>query len=210
MEVMWEKFFKPEVRHSGQKYISKELISVSNPSQTEVIGYVRSSSSFKVNLKTAAVGSPSFQAHCTCPAFKKGQLCKHVWAVLSVALNKFPDFFHGKNELDQPSKVPTQKSAYQIKQNDYRKAQYQKMKEQKKSFKNKRQATGPQHPIEVERAHQYFYQNGFSFQVSDTEEEVQSAKKKLSRLFHPDLGGSHEEIIELNKQSEILIQFYKK
>lgn len=207
---MWDQFFKPEVRHSGQKYINKELISISNPSETEVIGYVRSSSSFKVNLKTATVASPSFQALCTCPASKKGQLCKHVWAVLSVALKKYPDFFYSKNEIDQPVKVQTEKSAYQVKQNDYRKAQYQKMKQQKKSFKNKKQSSSPQFPADVEKAIQYFAQNGFSFESQGSEEEVQLAKKKLSRLFHPDLGGSHEEIIELNKQSEILIRFFKK
>lgn len=207
---MWDQFFKPEVRHSGQKYINKELISISNPSETEIIGYVRSSSSFKVNLKTTTVESSTFQAHCTCPASKKGQLCKHVWAVLSVALTKYPDFFYSKNDIEQPSKVPVEKSAYQIKQNDYRKAQYQKMKEQKKLFKNKKQSSVPQFPVDVEKAIQYFNQNGFSFESEGSEEVVQSAKKKLSRLFHPDLGGSHNEIIELNRQSEILIQFFKK
>jgi uncharacterized Zn finger protein len=207
---MWDQFFKPEVRHSGQKYVDKELISISNPSETEVIGYVRSSGSFKVNLKTATVASSSFQALCTCPASKKGQLCKHIWAVLSVALNKYPDFFYSKNDIEQPSKAPTEKSAYQIKQNEYRKAQYQKMKEQKKLFKNQKQNSSPEYPREVEKAIQYFTQNGFPFESQSTEEEVQSAKKKLSRLFHPDLGGSHEEIIELNRQSEILIQFFKK
>jgi hypothetical protein len=35
------------------------------------------------------------------------------------------------------------------------------------------------------------------------------AKRKLSRIFHPDKGGTHEESVELNQNCEILLRFIK-
>ncbi len=36
---------------------------------------------------------------------------------------------------------------------------------------------------------------------------VAEAKKKLSRIFHPDKGGTHEEMAELNHQCELVLQY---
>ena len=39
------------------------------------------------------------------------------------------------------------------------------------------------------------------------EEALKNAKKKLSRVFHPDIGGSHQESVDLNVNYDILIRF---
>ncbi len=53
----------------------------------------------------------------------------------------------------------------------------------------------------------YFSENGFELRNSMTKENVSQAMKKLSRIFHPDKGGTHEEFTELNKNAEILTKF---
>lgn len=206
---LWESFFKPETRHSGDRFISKDLVSVSSSSDTEVNGFIRATSAFKISLKSKSIASTSFSATCSCPASQRGQLCKHIWAVVSLAHKKFPDFFQEKKEIEAPLKRSSEKNSYQLKQASFRKAQYQKMKELKKNRDKKSKAPEPEYPVAIEKAVHYFRQNGFEFVAPVSEEQIQSAKKKLSRLFHPDLGGSHEEIVQLNTQSEVLLKYFK-
>ncbi|MGZ5280476.1 MAG: SWIM zinc finger family protein, partial [Pseudobdellovibrionaceae bacterium] len=104
------------------------------------------------------------------------------------------------------------KEAYKAKQNDYRKQQYQKQKQRLKDIKqdkkkSKNALPAPTLPEDVERAMAYFSDNGFPLENPPRSETVQLAKKKLSRIFHPDIGGSHDEILELNKHCETIFDF---
>jgi hypothetical protein len=36
------------------------------------------------------------------------------------------------------------------------------------------------------------------------------AKKKLSRVFHPDKGGTTEEMVELNRNCELVLDFLRR
>jgi cellulose synthase/poly-beta-1,6-N-acetylglucosamine synthase-like glycosyltransferase len=47
----------------------------------------------------------------------------------------------------------------------------------------------------IENAFEYFLQNGFDLKISFNEESISRARKKLSRVFHPDIIGTHEEIL---------------
>jgi hypothetical protein len=38
-------------------------------------------------------------------------------------------------------------------------------------------------------------------------DSISRARKKLSRIFHPDTNGTHEEIVELNKNTDLLLKF---
>lgn len=222
----WEHFFKPEVRSSGLAFVKKGNVSVSQLSDTEIQSYVRASTSFKVSLKSKSISSPIVMVSCTCPVSKKGQFCKHIWAALLVVEEKKPDFLDSKTELEKQTeadvasapKLKTQsqnesQAAYKAKQADYRKEQYklqkQKIKDRKLKLKNKDKEPENLFPPFVEEALKYFHENGFSLRDDMTKESISFAMKKLARVFHPDVGGSHEEILELNRFADILTKFSK-
>lgn len=232
----WEHFFKPEVRSSGRTLFTQGKVSINQPSDTEVIAYIRVSTPFKVSLKSKTIASQTIYCDCNCPSGKKDLFCKHIWATLLEAEKRSPDFFENKTDIEKmsselknnvfKSKPSVQTNAYEDKQaafkekqNEfkkqqkekqslYRKVQYQKQKLIKNKLK-KNHAEIPQYPHDVELALEYFFKNGFDFRETMTTEIINSGKKKLARIFHPDLGGSHEQTIELNKFADILIKFIK-
>lgn len=220
----WELFFKPEVRSAGNAFVAKGQVALMRPTDTELQAYIRTSTSYKVQLKSPSIDSHLVIAGCNCPQGKKGNLCKHIWATLVVVEEKNPDFFSCKTELSnlsedaattpqRPKLSQTQidaQAAYKIKQADYRKQQYQIQKERAQKFKknkNLKTPITPFFPANVMEALEYFSKNGFVLESSLNTETVSSARKKLARVFHPDLGGSHDEILELNRYTDVLINF---
>lgn len=216
--------FKPETRSSGQAYIRKGVVTSSMPSDTEIQAYIRGATTYRIHLKSDYVSSDTIRASCTC---QKG-LCKHIWAALLQCQEKHPDFLDGKTEIEFADEAATAKAsarpktqaqidsqaAYKTKQADFRKAQYQKqkqlLKEKKLATKKKKSAeVGPQFPSDVQQAIDFFCSNGFILENPLNAIVIGMAKKRLSRVFHPDIGGSHTEILELNKNYDILIQFVK-
>lgn len=222
---IWEHFFKPETRSSGRSLFSQGKVSIQQPSDIEVVAYVRVSPPLKVSLKTESMASDTLLVDCNCPAGKKGLLCKHIWAGLLATEQKNPDFFESKTEIQKKEALskpeaqakPTEKSQayetkqaeYKEKQANYRKEQYQKQKQRLKDIKQNKNSTPEKiaFPREIEKALSFFSQNGIELRDSLNKELVGSAKKKLARIFHPDLGGSHDEILELNKYADVLIEF---
>lgn len=99
-------------------------------------------------------------------------------------------------------------AAMKIRAAEYRKAQYQKMKERAKELKGKSRsiarASAATYPEDIQAALDYFAQNGFPMPEGPDADIVSEAKKKLSRVFHPDKGGTQDEITELNRHSEAL------
>ena len=236
----WEHFFKPEVRTSGRALFSQGKVFIQQPSDTEIVAYLRISSPFKVSLKTKFISDHTVFADCNCPAGLKDHFCKHIWASLLAIQDKNPDFFEGKTELekmksilketvfkpnldkknkaheDKQAELKKKQSDYKKQQKEkqslYRKIQYQKQKLKlntlKKNKKNK--SEDREFPSDVEQALAFFSENGFNLRTSMTKEIISSAKKKLARIFHPDLGGRHEEILLLNKSTDILMEFIRK
>lgn len=226
----WEPYFKPEVRSSGRTLHSKGVVNFSHGSDTQVQCYIRGSSPCKVSFSAESVETPVFSASCTCPIAKKGQTCKHMWAALTELDVKSSDFLEGKSELltgndggqvaaaERPitasqtaytEKRAAHETAYKEKQADYRKQQYQLQKQKLNAKKGKisKLNVAPSYPDEVEAALKYFEENGFELRTNFTEEEISVARKKLARVFHPDKGGSHQEITELNQFAEILLEY---
>jgi hypothetical protein len=221
----WEHFFKPEARSSGRTLFSQGKVSIAQPSDTEVVVYVRTSPPIKASLKVESVASDTVYVDCNCPAGKKNQFCKHVWAGLLATEEKSPDFFEAKTEIEKKefsskseaiAKPTAQSQAWQEKQTalkeqqkTYRKVQYQKQKQRLlKSKKNREDEPAASiFPEEVESALNFFSENGFDLRDSLNVEQVSTAKKKLSRVFHPDRGGNHAEILELNKWADILMEY---
>lgn len=236
----WEHFFKPEVRSSGRSLFSQGKVSINKPSDTEIIAFVRVSPPLKVSLKTKSIDGTTVYADCNCPAGKKDLFCKHIWAALLATEEKNSDFFEDKTEIEKMASIlkettfkpkpsaqthayEEKQAAYKEKQTAYkeqqkekqalyRKIQYQKQKLRLNSLKkNKKEAPEEQtFPSDVEKALFYFSQNGFELRESMNKDVVSAAKKKLARIFHPDLGGSHDEILDLNKFTDILMTFIAK
>ncbi len=220
-----ETYFTSGARSAGYRFFADGKVSVSQPSDTEISAYVKPS--FKVTLKSPSVEDSVLLAACICPYFKKGRLCKHAWAAVLAASDKSPDFLENKITIEisteahgatRPSYTPkpeteaqtNAKAAYKAKQDLYRKEQYQKQKQRLKDIKNtkkKKLVAEPAFPKPVEKALVYFLENGFDFKVSLSEESILRARKKLSRVFHPDLGGTHQEILELNKNTDLLLKY---
>jgi hypothetical protein len=220
----WEHSFKSEIRTSGQAFVAKGKVNFSQPSETEVQCYIRASSSFKVIVKTDSIGSDTLTVDCTCPSSKKNQLCKHVWAALLTINIKNPDFLEEKIKLEKKSTPLFEtvsktsqiwldsQAAFKQKQAEYRKEQYQKQKQRIKDRKNTHQKDRhlvPDFPPSVELALNYFSENGFVLRETLNKASLGVATRKLARIFHPDVGGSHNEILELNKFAEILEKYAK-
>jgi uncharacterized Zn finger protein len=223
VEETWGHFFKPEVRSGGRVYFAKGNLSSSQRSDTEIEAFIRGATSYKVSFKSDSIESELLIVDCTCPASKKGQFCKHIWGTLLQVEKNHPDFLESKSEIkkkgpeyeSQPPATPQSQtelqSAFKSKQADYRKQQYQKqkqlVKDQKQRKKKNKVQVEPEFPKDVELALAFFSENGFPMNIPINADEVRLAKKKLSRIFHPDIGGSHAEILALNENFQVLMSF---
>lgn len=217
----FQSFFKSSARSAGQRLLNEAKVSFSKPSATEIAAYVKPN--YRVILKSESLQSSSLNADCNCPPSKKGEFCKHIWAVFLAVFDKSPDFFENMSKITKNTPVLKQRvqsetqvnsqNAFKLKQDAYRKEQYQKQKARAKKFKKTKKKSfvaEPQFPSDVQTALDYFSTNGFSFTDSLNKESIFIARKKLARIFHPDVGGSHDESTELNSQSEVLLKFVAK
>lgn len=212
VEHLFEQFFKPEIKRSGSDYFLKNSVIISNKSDTHIHAYIKGTTNARISFSASSIEDDSFTADCSCPSSGKGQLCKHMWAVLLMAEKLGLDFLSSKINIEKISKSNPRQDAYREKQSDYRKLQYQKQKLNAKKLKltkeNKKfQDEQPRLPDHVEKALTFFSENGFPIKKPIKEEDVQNARKKLARVFHPDVGGSHEETVILNQHYNILIEY---
>lgn len=221
IEETFGSLFKPEIKSSGRKLFIQEKVSLTSGSDTAVQAYVRIAPPAKVNL-TSEIASSSITADCSCPVAKKSRFCKHIWATLLAAEERYPDFFIGKiviEKLESSSsphdeKQKTYQETAKKRASDYRKEQYQKQKLNAKERKNGKKTadttfTTKSFSVEEEAALAYFSLNGFPMPTGPNKEILAEAKRKLSRIFHPDKGGSHEESVELNMHCEIILNFFR-
>lgn len=200
-----ESYFKPEERRRGEDLFAKELVVISSASDTDVKGFVKGSAACRVTLSAKDVASITFTAEGTCTTARKGILCKHIWGVLQALDARGADFLEGKTEIGEPT--PQQESP---KQNEYKARQKERAKEFRQAMKLKdKKAKGKErgpafhYPAHVEEARRYFQENGFPLENMSLD-EIANAKKLLSRVFHPDKGGTSDEILTLNKNFDIL------
>ena len=222
----WEHFFKSEVRAQGLRIFRAKKVSSRLLSDTEVQAFVKDTSGFKVLCKSLKVESPILNVRCSCPLFQRGQFCKHIWATLLKIEESHNDLLDGKTELqraDEPQESPQKakerkiktaaqsefQASYKEKQKAYRKQVYEKQKQRAKEIKASRKSLplSVEYPLPVQKALDYFTENGFPMDTSLTQENLALAKKKLSKVFHPDLGGSHDEILELNRNLNELLSY---
>ena len=226
VEANFGNLFKPELKSSGRKLLVQEKISLASHSDTGIQAYVRVAPPFRVTLACDDVASTAFTAECSCPVAKKSRFCKHIWATLLCVEEKYPDFLIGKTEINKVEASPSlgegtkenSKASFQEtakkRASDYRKDQYQKLKNRAKEKKRERlglenAVSSSSYTPEVEATLAYFAENGFPMPGGPSKDILAEAKRKLSRVFHPDKGGSHEESVELNRNCEVLMDFFR-
>ncbi|MBC7691142.1 MAG: SWIM zinc finger family protein [Methylotenera sp.] len=227
----FENFFKPETQSSGRKLVAQEKVFISSAGDTSLQAYVRGAPPLRVTLTSESMDSPLISANCSCPAAKKGQFCKHLWAVFLCVAEKHPDFLAGKSDLEKaetaadPRAIARAEAAASAKQqaSERRKEHYQQQKARAKAYKSQHAQGGSgkgarkgsysreestsvptagQYPPEIEASILYFSENGFPMPEGPSELILSEAKRKLSRVFHPDKGGSHEESVQLNEHCD--------
>lgn len=196
-------FFKSDIRANGSQLFAQNRASLANASETFVQAYVKDGSSYQVRLLSTDIASPSFSAECNCATGKKNRFCKHIWAALLCVEQKNPDFLNAKVSIDKPEIIlDPKKEAAKKHASEYRKAQYRKQKEYLKEIKKNRETRF--YSADVQVALDYFLKNGFDFDGQPSEEAIAKAKRALSKVFHPDRGGSDGEAAELNRMCEVL------
>lgn len=198
---MLDQYFKTEDRARGEALLRS--VSLNGGSDSGVRAFV---DKCKVTLMSEGIESESFTAACTCANGRKGRLCPHIWAV--VLKLDGSDFLSAKTEIQGAEPVARPVNARQA---EYRKQQAEKHKARLKEIRReKKKAEAPsvqiQYPPDVEDARGFFAANGFALEPLDLEAALH-AKKLLSRVFHPDKGGSHEEVIELNRHFSAIEEF---
>jgi SWIM zinc finger len=235
IENLFGNLFKPEVKSAGQKLIAQDKISLTSKSDTGIQAYARTTPAFKVSLVSPSISSTSFTADCTCPAAKKERFCKHIWAVLLSVEKDYSDFLNAKiniqkieaaNESKTVTTLQAEKNLLReliqkeykenarLKANDYRKELYQKQKNLLNDKKNRLKNSSTQksvkkYPNEVESALSYFSENGFPMLDGPSKDILIEAKRNLSRVFHPDKGGTHAESVLLNQNCTVLELYLK-
>jgi spore cortex formation protein SpoVR/YcgB (stage V sporulation) len=151
-----------------------------------------------------------------------------MWAMLLAVEKKHPDFLESKTAIEKNernSKKPKLKispeaearaAEYKEKQAQFKKQQYEKQKawakekrrqKKEKHHEGKESQSREKYSAPVEQALEFFTKNGFKMEDLPTLEVLKLARKNLSRVFHPDKGGTHDETVVLNHHCEILSRF---
>jgi hypothetical protein len=203
-------FFKSDARSAGLRMLAQEKVFISSSSDLAVHAFVRSSPPAKVELSIEEIESSAISARCNCAQAKRGLLCKHIWATILLAETKAPDFIDGKTTVDllaqesTPRDLAAKARELESKERarEYRKTQQSRQKQRKQEAKPK--VSRESHSPEVEAALAYFAVNGFPMADGISEEVLGQGKRQLSRVFHTDRGGTHEEMVELNSHADTL------
>lgn len=207
-------YFSFEDQIRGQNLFENDAVSIGNSSDTQTQAYVKDSGAPRVNFIAESISNPNFEASCTCSAGKKGRFCKHIWATILKLESLESDFLSCRSVIEKAA--PRQESAASVaakarqaefkqQQKEQNKARNKKMKQEKKQIFT--QVT-PQYPKDVEAALAYFSVNGFVLSCPVQIKELDIARKTLSRVFHPDKGGTHEEILTLNRNFDVIVDYF--
>ena len=208
IEAALSSFFGSTERSKGADLFRKDLVVISSASDTDVRAFVKGSSSCRVVLQAEEVDAPAFTSTCSCPQGRKGDLCKHIWSVLLKLEENGADFLNGKVEAVEPGKKANLvDQTRQLKQAEYKTQQREKVKARNKEIgqRKKREERGPRftYPAPVQESLDFFASHGFPLDDLDMA-ALMNARKLLSRVFHPDKGGSHEEVLEMNAHFDVL------
>ncbi len=210
-----ENSFASAERRKGRELESKGQVILSSASDSEVQAFVKGSRSGRVRLYADDITSSEFFAKCSCSG-ASGR-CRHIWAVVLKLSTQGADFLIHRRELRSPPQAAEPaaqvaakanvSSEYKERLNEQlklrRKAHYKAQKLKKQSVRNQAKGGSAQphtklYPEAVQAALVYFEVNGFKLDPPELT-QLLLAKRQLSRVFHPDRGGTHEEALQLSE-----------
>ncbi len=207
--LTWQQYFRPSVVRAGESLFLGHGVTISHVSHVKAQIYVKSTMSYHVLMTKTEFHS--IEAQCTCSVSARGQLCKHIWASLLALEKKHRDFVEGVTRFEKPVGVDnTASSVLKARQAHFRKLRYQQQKQKIQKIKSRKRSRHlPDVSEDVANALSYFAENGFPLEDLKDENTLSTAKKNLARVFHPDVGGSHEETVRLNMHFQTLARHMK-
>ncbi|MCF8030947.1 MAG: DEAD/DEAH box helicase [Desulfohalobiaceae bacterium] len=81
-------YFPRTVRTRGDSYASKGRVNLKRATKDVVAGSVQGSRAYSVEIALDSEDKSQFRVLCTCPHFRRGNACKHLWAALVAADRK--------------------------------------------------------------------------------------------------------------------------
>jgi len=134
-----------------------------------------------------------------------------MWATILMLEAIESDFLACRSVIGQPEAQPESAASVAAKQRqaNYKELQKERNKKYQRDRKNafSTEVTLSAHPQEVDEALTYFSENGFELKDNLQLGALGEARKTLARVFHPDRGGTHEEILNLNENYNIVAHY---
>ncbi len=81
----FKNLFLPVIRSRGNKYAKQGRVEITTLNTSEIEAKVYGTYTYKICLSLSDENPDSIRISCTCPFFKQGILCKHVWATIVIA-----------------------------------------------------------------------------------------------------------------------------
>ena len=75
-------YFSQDIRTRGNTYARKGRVSLKNATLKLITGKVQGSRAYSVEIALDEEDESQFRVLCTCPHFRRGYACKHLWAAL--------------------------------------------------------------------------------------------------------------------------------
>lgn len=79
-ETIYDNIFKPQIRYKGREYYFKNKVSDLTYNYNKIEANVQGTSKYKVIVEYK--NNNKLNATCTCPFYKDGNYCKHIYAVM--------------------------------------------------------------------------------------------------------------------------------
>ncbi len=90
--------FLPIIRHRGNRYAKEERVNLSEINSRLIRAKVRGSVLYRVSIDLGEMDKGAVRIGCTCPFFRQGIPCKHIWATIIKAEKFFRE--HGYEETE--------------------------------------------------------------------------------------------------------------
>lgn len=221
----WQPYFKQAVVIRGEELFLRAAPRVSLAGNANIEAQVQDKGRKMVRFAIDSQAPSTVNASCSCWKPGRAQFCLHLWSSLRALETHYPEASASWKELNLKPEEDAGQAArlekaqlLRSRQADYRKAAYEKSKERNRAFSQKIKpaaANSSAHSANSSReklaeptqnALKYFSLNGFEFAYPLDLAALNAAKKLLSRVFHPDRGGTHEEMLTLHHHFDVLSQ----
>ncbi len=100
--------FMPVIRDRGRKYARTGRVRITSMDKTEIRAVVKGTSAYKVAIRLKDFERGQVKISCTCPFFRQGIPCKHIWATIC-ATDMMTSLLHDLPEPDEKKPMPAER-----------------------------------------------------------------------------------------------------